>query len=64
MTSSELRIVINPKTGTVEKIQLVAPDAKTQSLGFKAYQALADEIDRFAERASKVIRLERAIGKI
>lgn len=60
--TSELRIVINPRTGSIEKIQLVAPDAGSQTLGFKAYQALSEEINRFAEKASKLIRLERAIG--
>lgn len=62
--TSELRIVINPKTGNVEKIQLQAPDAESQSEGFKAYQVLAEEINRFAEKASKLIRLERAIGRL
>jgi len=62
--TSELRIVINPKTGSVEQIQLVAPDAESQSLGFKAYQVLAEEINRFAEKASKLIRLERACGTL
>jgi len=61
--TSELRIVINPRTGGIKTIQLVAPDAKSQSEGFAAYQALADEINRFAEKASKLIRLKRAIGE-
>jgi len=62
--TSELRIVINPKTGNVKSIQLVAPDAKSQLEGFNAYQALAEEINRFAEKTSKLIRLERAIGRL
>lgn len=60
----EIRIVINPKTGVVEKVQLVASDSKSQSMGFKAYQALAEEINHFSERAMKLLRLERAIGRL
>lgn len=57
-----LRIVLNPKTGIVEKVQVLAPNAKLQSEVFKTYQVLEDEICRFSERASKLVRLERAIG--
>jgi len=64
MTSSELKIVINPQTGGIKTIQLVAPDAKSQSEGFKAYQALSEEINHFAEKASKLIRLERVMGRL
>ena len=61
---SELRIVINPRTGVVEKIQFLAPDAKSQSEVFKTYQVLEEEIRNFAERATKVVRLERAVGRL
>ena len=60
----ELKIVINPMTGIVEKVQLVAPDAKSQSEGFKVYQALAEEINQFSEKAIKRLRLEKAIGRL
>lgn len=60
----EMRIVINPKTGIVEKIQLIAPDAESQSMGFKTYQVLADEINNFSKKAKKVLRLERALGRL
>ena len=62
--TSELRIVVDPKTGAIERIQLQAPDAKSQAEGFKAYQVLAEEINRFAEKAAKLIRLERALGRL
>lgn len=60
----ELKIVINPQTGVLKAVQLVAPDIQSQSLGFKAYQALAEEINRFSERATKLLRLERALGRL
>ena len=62
--TSELRIVIDPKTGAIEKIQLQAPDAKSQFEGFKAYQVLAEEINCFSEKAAKLLRLERALGRL
>lgn len=62
--NSELRIVINPATGVVEKVQCLAPDAESQSVGLKAYQALSEEIHRFSERAAKLLRLERALGRL
>lgn len=62
--TSEMRIVINPKTGTVEKVQCLAPDAKSQSEVFNTYQALVDEINRFSKRATKLLRLERALGRL
>ena len=61
---SELRIVVSPKTGIVEKVQVLAPDAKSQSETFKTYQVLAVEINRFSERATKLVRWERAIGRL
>lgn len=63
-TMSELRLIIDPKTGNLKTVQLVAPDIESQSEGFKAYQALANEINRFSERATKLLRLERALGRI
>jgi hypothetical protein len=62
--TSELRIIIDLKTGNLRSLQLVASDACSQSEGFKAYQALAEEINHFAQQASKLIRLQRAIGKL
>jgi hypothetical protein len=59
-----MRIVIDIPTGILEAIQLVAPDAKSQSMGFKAYQVLAEEINSFSKKAAKLLRLERALGRI
>jgi len=61
---AELRIVLNPRIGNVEKVQVLAPDAKRQSEVFKTYQALEDEICRFSERATKLVRMEKAIGRL
>ncbi len=60
----EMRIVLNPKTGTVEKVQCLAPDARSQSEVFYTYQVLVDEINRFSERATKLLRLEKAFGRL
>ncbi len=61
---AQMKIVINIPTGILEAVQLVAPDTKSQSMGFKAYQVLADEINNFSKKAKKVLRLERALGRL
>lgn len=55
--TSELRIIINPAIGVVEKVQLFAPDEDSQAAGIKAYQMLSDEIRAFSKRVSR--RLEK-----
>lgn len=59
----EIRIIIDPQACTVRPVQFVAPDPKDQPVNFRAYQVLAEEINRFSERATKLLRLERAMGK-
>jgi hypothetical protein len=61
---NEIRIIIDPQACTIKPIQFVAPDAKSQPVNFKAYQVLAEEINHFSERATKILRLERALGKM
>lgn len=60
----EIKIVINPQTGAVKKIQLIADDAQSQEKGFRAYQALSEEIRQFGKTARKIVSLERAIGRL
>lgn len=59
-----IKVVINPATGKLEKVELVTSDKETQSQAFKAYQALSDEIQHFSQRSEKIIRLERALGRL
>jgi hypothetical protein len=59
----EIRIIIDPQACTVRPVQFVAPDPKDQPVNFRAYQVLAEEINRFSEQATKLLRLERAMGK-
>ncbi len=56
--TSELRIIINPTIGTVEKIQVLAPDKESQSAGIKTYQALSNEIREFSKQVSKILKRE------
>lgn len=60
----EIRIIIDPQACTVKPVQFVAPDAKSQPVNFKAYQAIAEEVERFSERVTKLLRLERACGEL
>jgi hypothetical protein len=59
-----IKIVINPATGRIEKVEFPPSDKETQSQAFSAYQALSEEIRRFSVRSAKIIRLERALGRI
>ena len=59
-----IKIVINPATGRLEKVELVTPDKEAQSQAFFVYQALRDEIHQFTQRTSKIVRLARALGKL
>lgn len=61
---AQMKIVINIPTGVLEAVQLVASDTKSQSMGFKAYQALVEEINSFSKKAAKRLRLERALGRL
>lgn len=49
-----IKIVIDPVTGTLDKIELVAPDKKSRSQAFFAYQVIEDEVKRFAEKVGNV----------
>ncbi len=60
---TQMRIVINVPSGVLEAVQIVAPDVKNQTLGFKAYQVLSEEINQFSKKAAKLLRLERALGR-
>jgi hypothetical protein len=62
--ASEIRLVINPATGNLSKVELLVPDIEKQSQAFKAYQALSDEIQAFSKKATKIIQLERAMGRL
>ena len=59
-----IKIVIDPATGNFSNIEIVTPDKESESQAFKAYQALRDEIRQFSKRTAKIIRLERALGRL
>lgn len=61
---TQMRIVIDVPSGVLQAVQLVASDTKGQSMGFKAYQALADEINSFSKKATKLLRLEKTLGRL
>lgn len=59
-----IKVVINHVTGRVEKIELPPSDKDSQSQAFEAYKAIDEEIEKFSKQVSKIIRLERALGRI
>ena len=59
-----IKIVINPATGKLEKVELVAPDKASELHAFSVYQALRSEIRNFAKSTAKAVRLKRAVGVI
>ena len=64
MTTPEIKLIINPQLGNVESIQLLASDKESRAKGFKIIQTLDDEIFRFSERATKLVRLEKAMDRL
>ena len=59
-----IKIVIDPATGNFCKVEIETPDQESESQAFKAYQALRNEIQQFTKRTTKIIRLERALGRL
>ena len=57
-----IKIVINPVTGGLEKVELVTSDKNRESHTFAVYHALRGEIRNFAKATSKAVRLKRAVG--
>lgn len=54
---SEIVLRLNPDTGIVEKIQVVASDEKSQLEGLKRLQLYLWDINQFSRRTAKCARL-------
>lgn len=59
-----IKIVIDHATGMVKKVEFPPSDKNTQSQAFKAYQALADEIQKFSQKSVQIIRISRILGML
>ena len=60
--TSEIRIIINPETGDVSRVQISAPDKDKESQAYNAYQVIREEILNFSEQTTKLIRLQQGLS--
>lgn len=58
----EIRLILNPDVGGIEKVQVHADNEDDQMRTFKWLQTLMREINRFSQRIANKNYLEKVIG--
>ena len=63
---SGIKIVINPLSGRLDRVELNGPedDLEGQKYLFSVYQALVEDIRRFAKTTSSRVQIDRVLGRL